>query len=66
MTDANTDQAKLAEAITKLAGATELQTRMLELLTEGMKPSTEAAILGVSTRTVSRRRKARRYARLMS
>ena len=61
-----TNESKLAEAIEKLAVAVEQQTRVLELLTEGMKPSTEAAITGVSVRTVSRRRKARKLQKLLS
>jgi hypothetical protein len=57
---------RLPSAITKLAYAVELQTRVIELLVEGMKPGVEAKILGVSVHTVSRRRKARRMERLMS
>jgi hypothetical protein len=57
---------KLADSQRKLAAAVEQQTRVLELLTEGMKPSTEAAITGVSRWTVSRRRKARRMEKLLS
>jgi DNA-binding NarL/FixJ family response regulator len=62
----NSENSKLADAIEKLAFAVERQTRVLELLTEGMKPSTEAAITGVSVRTVSRRRKARRMQKLLT
>jgi len=57
---------RLPAAITKLADAVEQQTRVLELLTEGMKPSTEAAITGVSVRTVYTRRKARKMEKLLS
>ena len=62
----NSKAEKLADAIAALARAVEQQTRVLELLTEGMKPGTEAKILGVSVRTVTRRRKSRRMERLMS
>lgn len=57
---------KLADALSKLASAIERQTRVLELLTAGMKPGVEAKILGVSVRTVSRRRKIRRMQKLLT
>jgi uncharacterized coiled-coil protein SlyX len=62
----NTKAEKLADAIAKLASAVELQTRVLELLTEGMKTSTETAITGLSRTTVWRRRKARKVEKLLS
>lgn len=57
---------KLADSMAKLACAVEQQTRVLEILVEGMKPSTEAAITGVSVRTISRRRKARKLQKLLT
>ena len=44
----------------RLAGAIENFATLLEVLVGGLKPSAEAKLLGVSTRTVSRRRQARR------
>ena len=58
--------ASLAHSLAKLAAAVEQQTRVLELLTEGMKPSTEAAITGRSRTTVWRHRKARKLQKLLS
>jgi FixJ family two-component response regulator len=57
---------KFAESVEKLAVAVERQTRVLEVLVSGMKPSTEAAILGVSVRTVSRRRRTRKLQAMLS
>lgn len=57
---------KLADAFTQMASAIERQTRVLELLTEGLKPSVEAKITGNSRTTVWRRRKARKLQKLLS
>jgi FixJ family two-component response regulator len=62
----STHRERLADAINSLARATENNTRVLEILIEGMKPSTEAALTGVSVRTVSRRRKARKMEKLLT
>lgn len=62
----STKAEKLADSMSQLARALEQQTRVLEILIEGMKPSTEAAIVGVSVRTVSRRRKARKMEKLLT
>lgn len=57
---------KLAMAIDRLARATEENTRVLEVLVEAMPATKEAELLGVSEKTVRRRRKIRRAARLLS
>lgn len=62
----NTKAEKLTVSLAALAAAVERQTRVLEILIEGMKPSTEAAITGVSVRTVTRHRKARKMEKLFS
>jgi len=55
-----------AESNAALASAIKELRPVIELIIEGMKPSTEAAITGVSVRTVSRRRKARKLEKLLS
>lgn len=56
----------MAAALESLAEAVKAQTRVLKVLVDGMKPSTEAAILGVSVRTVSRRRQERRLTQMLT
>lgn len=60
------EEGKLAAALESLAEAVKAQTRVLKVLVDGMKPSTEAAILGVSVRTVSRRRQERRLTQMLT
>lgn len=60
------DELALAVAVKQLAEALAQHTKLLDVLVCGMKPSTEAKLLGVSTRTVTRRRKARKFERMMS
>lgn len=54
----------LAKAVEGLTAASVRQAQLLEVLLEAMPATTEAQILGVSERTVRRRRKTRRLARL--
>lgn len=70
MNDSN--ELRLAEAINRHAQATERMvrvledhSRMLEVFIEAMPATKEAQILGVSERTIRRRRKMRQAARLL-
>jgi hypothetical protein len=61
----STDE-KLAEAMSKLAGAIDRNSRVMEIMIEAMPAATEAKILGVSDRTIRRARKVRRNLRLLT
>lgn len=60
------DDAKLAESIALLAQSVRENTRLVAMLVDGLKPSAEARLLGVSTRTVARRRLQRKTERLLT
>ena len=60
------DDAKLAESIALLAQSVRENTRLVAMLVDGLTPSAEAKLLGVSTRTVARRRSQRKMERLLT
>ena len=61
-----TSEEKLAAALEHLAIAIDRYSNVMEVFTEAMPSTTEAKILGVSERTIRRRRKFRKAVRLLS
>lgn len=62
----NSSREKMVYAIERLARALEDNTRVLEVVFEAMPATKEAELLGVSEKTVRRRRQMRKLARVVS